>query len=446
MKLTEIILKTYKKVITMNFFKMFLFKVLGIGVSFLSVPLFLTLLDKNRYGIWITIWSFVGWLAFFDFGLGQGMRNKLTNLIVIQDYEKAKNLVSTTYFYMSVIFLSLIFCSLIYTFNFDVSLIFNSTIDLNSEVEFSFVVITVSMLVLFILRLLDIIALSLHVPALSYELLFVTQFFNLIILLMIYYFNLNVDLVLLSFCYSFSSLFIYICYSVYYFNTKFSIVKPSIKYIKCSILNDVYKNSSLIFVIQIILLLLNQSGNLILSNTTSPSHVPEFFIVNKFFNIIPMIFLIFSSPFWAKTSELFFKGDLYSIEKDYNFLLKIALFLVFFGFILIIISSYFLPWWSNGKLEFNWTIVLLAFFYNIFFMFSNLYLTFLNGMNKFKFQFYILIIVSFVFILALFYFYDFFDTVGLLIAMCLIYLVLSFSFFMQFKLVISNQANEFGRN
>ena len=46
-------------------------------VSFLMVPLLLNYLDNEQYGIWLVLSSIVGWVTFFDLGIGNVIRNEL---------------------------------------------------------------------------------------------------------------------------------------------------------------------------------------------------------------------------------------------------------------------------------------------------------------------------------------------------------------------------------
>ena len=50
----------------------FLLKGVSISVSYLLVPLTIHYLNPTKYGIWITLTSSIGWVAFFDIGLGKG--------------------------------------------------------------------------------------------------------------------------------------------------------------------------------------------------------------------------------------------------------------------------------------------------------------------------------------------------------------------------------------
>ena len=53
-------------------------RLIGVAVSFLSVPLTIGYLGTERYGIWITLGSLLAWVQLSDFGLGLGLTNAVT--------------------------------------------------------------------------------------------------------------------------------------------------------------------------------------------------------------------------------------------------------------------------------------------------------------------------------------------------------------------------------
>ena len=82
-------------------------KIAGLCVSFLIVPITLTYLAPEQYGIWMTLSSILFWFSFFDVGLGNGMRNYLAQAIAEKNYEKGQTYLSTTLILLSVIALFL---------------------------------------------------------------------------------------------------------------------------------------------------------------------------------------------------------------------------------------------------------------------------------------------------------------------------------------------------
>ena len=69
-------------------------------ISFLLVPLSIKYIGVANYGLWITMFAFISWFSFFDFGIGNGLRNKLSQALANDNRLLAKQLVSTDYFIM----------------------------------------------------------------------------------------------------------------------------------------------------------------------------------------------------------------------------------------------------------------------------------------------------------------------------------------------------------
>ncbi len=92
--------KLAKKQILYSFF----LKGISVAIGLMFVPLLLNYLDAERYGVWLTLTSIVGWFTFFDIGLGNGLRNRLTEALAEDKHQLAKEYVSTTYAIITLIF------------------------------------------------------------------------------------------------------------------------------------------------------------------------------------------------------------------------------------------------------------------------------------------------------------------------------------------------------
>jgi O-antigen/teichoic acid export membrane protein len=64
-----------------NIIASFGIKGISIIIGFIFVPLLIDYLGTFEYGIWITLGSIVGWINYFDIGLGNGLRNKFTEAL-----------------------------------------------------------------------------------------------------------------------------------------------------------------------------------------------------------------------------------------------------------------------------------------------------------------------------------------------------------------------------
>lgn len=65
-------------------------RVLSLAFSFLSVPLLLRLLGQEGYGTWVALTSILLWIPFFDFGVGNTLRNSAGGVGVSRTPEQVR--------------------------------------------------------------------------------------------------------------------------------------------------------------------------------------------------------------------------------------------------------------------------------------------------------------------------------------------------------------------
>ena len=84
-----------------NIVLMILIKGCSILLSLLLVPLTLDYVDNECYGVWLALSSMVVWISFFDIGINNGLRNKLTAALAHNDYNLGRKYVCyfISYFY-----------------------------------------------------------------------------------------------------------------------------------------------------------------------------------------------------------------------------------------------------------------------------------------------------------------------------------------------------------
>ena len=78
-------------------------KVVSLATSLISVPLTLHYLGAERYGIWMTISSFAGLLAFADLGIGLGLMNAISGAHGQDDRAAIRNYISSAFLLLTVV-------------------------------------------------------------------------------------------------------------------------------------------------------------------------------------------------------------------------------------------------------------------------------------------------------------------------------------------------------
>ena len=78
-------------------------KILNVILSVILVRVLVDILGRFEYGLWMAIFSFMGWFSILDFGLGNTLKYKLIKLIASKNFKEAKKEVLTMYILMFVV-------------------------------------------------------------------------------------------------------------------------------------------------------------------------------------------------------------------------------------------------------------------------------------------------------------------------------------------------------
>ena len=75
--------------------------------GFVAIPLMLTHLGEERYGVWLTLNSFIAYLAFADLGLGNGLLNAVSEAYAQDNSILARSYISSAFFMLLGVAISL---------------------------------------------------------------------------------------------------------------------------------------------------------------------------------------------------------------------------------------------------------------------------------------------------------------------------------------------------
>ena len=148
-----------------NVFLMLLYKGLSILVSLLLIPITLDYVNSETYGIWLTLSSIVSWISFFDIGINNGLKNRLTEALANNNSHLGKIYVSTTYAMLTIIFVPLLFVLLLIIPNLNWASILNITIEGADNLIVALCIISAYFCLNFILTTINIVIFSHQTPA-----------------------------------------------------------------------------------------------------------------------------------------------------------------------------------------------------------------------------------------------------------------------------------------
>ncbi len=352
------------------------------------MPLTIKYINPNIYGVWLTLSSIVGWLSFFDIGLGNGLKNKLTETLVDKDYIKSKYLVSTTYIIILCVVALLLL--LFYLFNSLINwqFVLNSSFIPNSELNTTVSIVIIFFLFKLVTDLINVVASAFQRSSVSSMQLFISNFFIIISIWGLAKISKS-NFIALAFIYSFVPLFVSLIFNVIFFTNDFKMVKPSFAYFDLSKSKDVLKLGSQFFIIQVVSLILFQTDNILIAQFFTPSDVTVFNIAFKYYSVVMFAFTILLTPYWSAFTEAFYKNEFKWIDSNIKKLIMFWLFSIALLILMYYTSTILIRTWIGSEIYIPNILSITICIYITILNWSAIFANFLNGVGKIKIQTYI---------------------------------------------------------
>ncbi|MFV0170308.1 oligosaccharide flippase family protein [Empedobacter falsenii] len=415
-------------------------KAISVLTYLLLVPVTLNYLNPTEYGIWLTLSSVLMWINTFDIGLGNGLRNKLSEAIANDNWQLGRSYISTA-------FVTLAIAMTVFYIVFSViNPLINWYAILNIQqvtVPNLVQIINYSALffcLTFIVKIIGNVYLALQLPAVNNLLVMLGQVFSL---LFIYILSLvsNGSLLNIALIYSIAPCIIYVIAIIYTFKYKYKQLAPSVKLFQKEHVVNLFNLGGQFFILQIAGLVLFSTTNLIISNKFGPDKVTNYNIAYRYFSVVPMLFSIVLAPLWSATTDAYFKQDFVWIKsslKKVNALLAItAVGLV----IMVLLAKWIYKLWVGPEISINHTINITMAIYTYVLVSSLSYSSLINGIGKLKVQVINTLFVAVVFLPLTFYLSDLYNVVGIILTLILVNLSGLVLNIIQFYKIINHKAN-----
>lgn len=371
-----------KKNILLSFF----LKGMSIVINFLLVSLSISYVDQTRYGIWLTLTSVLTWLSFFDIGMGNGLRNKLTAAIAQNDHDTGRKYVSTTYLALLVISLLIFIASVFINPVVQWNSLLNVPTEVDENIHSLVFFVIVAFCVQFVAQLLNVVLTAVHAPATADLISFCGQAALLITILILKY-TVPPSLNVLIVAFSFIPVAITILASIFFYRKKLSFIAPTIHKIDFRLVTDIFNVGLAFFFIQIGTLVLFQTDNVIISNVLGPDAVTRFNVTYKLFSVMTIVFTVVMTPFWSAFTEAYIRNDFAWIKASIKRLRKLWLLMSFTIVpILILTARFIFRIWLNDSVEVSNIQVVAMGGYVICYTCLALNCYFLNGVGKLRIQ------------------------------------------------------------
>jgi len=363
----------------------FLFKGGSILVSFLLVPMMIHYLTLVNYGVWLLITSVVGWSVFFDFVLGNGLKNKFAEAIARNELEAAKDYVSSAYGWIAIItgtiFAVFFFFSQFIDWNQVLNVSHIANTELNQVIRIVFALFFIRVFLSLITALIG----AIQLPAINEAINFLI---NLLSLGVVYFLMQLTDssMVYLSITIYSIPVLLMVIASVILFRKRLKKFRPTFMNIKWRKGKDLMSLGGQFFIIQLAGIILFSTDNFIIAQLLNPEEVTIYNLAFRFFGLITIGFSIISIPCWSAYTEAYHKQDYEWIKQITSKLVRIWGAFLLVCILMLITSKHFYYLWVGDSVHIPFQLSAVMALYVCTAAFSSIFVTFVNGVGKIRLQ------------------------------------------------------------
>ena len=324
-------------------------RIVSLVTPLVTIPLTLSYLGTERYGVWMTISSVVASLAFADLGIGNGLLNAVSAAHGRDDKGLAREYVSSSFFLLLAIALIVaIGYFAAYPFLPWQKIFGVSSPSIVAEVPRAVTVFVACFLLGIPLGTID-------RTLMAYQEAFRTAFWApfgslLSLVLVVVAIKQNLGIAGLIFAISGTAVLISMANGVFLFkfNRPWLLPRPSL--VTKSAANRILKLGGMYFVIQLALMVRSNSGNMVIAQTLGSSAVTQYAVPVRVLIIVGSLITIMLTPIWPAYSEAIARGDVDWVRATLQRTTVLSLVLtVPFGALLVMFGRIVLLHWTGGR-------------------------------------------------------------------------------------------------
>lgn len=356
------------------------YKPVGMLISFFYTPILLSYLGEESYGIWSTMLSIINWINYFDIGIGQGLRNKLTKDLTNGDSDSAHKAISTAYVVLSVISVALMLIGTIIITQLDCFRVFNTSVNVKPALQISFIFICIN----FVLALSKMQLYATHQAEKVGLMTILVQLVNLLGIIGLKFF-IKESILAVALVVGLSGLIVNVFFTGIVWG-KFRMLIPHPRDFSRYMLKDICSIGIKFLFIQLAALILYSTDNIIITQLFGPEYVTPYHTSYTIFGLVNGLFGAFITPLWSKYTSAVELNDYVWIK---NTVIKLDKMLPFVAAVLFVGCILFEPVsqiWLQRKLNYEPGLIPMMAVYFFLMVVGAIYSTVLNGMGKVNMQ------------------------------------------------------------
>ena len=303
-------------------------------LSFFYMPLLISYLGIEKYGLWATILTVISWINYCDIGVGQGLRNLLTIELTKKIYEQARLSISTAYVILSIVSFVFLVISVIVICCFDINKLFNTSLAIKLPLLASCFFVCIN----FILALSNMILYSLQLSEIVPIRNCIAQLINIVGIKILSIYSTE-NLLYVSILFGLSTSITYLS-STFNLIRRYKFIRISVSYFDSQKIKEISNIGIKFFLIQIPLIVLMAIDNILITNQYGSSITTSYSVVNSAFSAVYALLAAFIVPYWSQTTTAVTQKNIGWIKQA---AIKLNIVAIVFSVFLIALAVFFEP-------------------------------------------------------------------------------------------------------
>lgn len=316
------------KIVIRNVIGAFAVKGLSLVVSLFTMPAYLRFFnDEISLGLWFTILSVISWILNFDLGIGNGLRNKLTEAITKNRLDEAKKFLSSAYISVGIlcIVISVVFVAIFDFVDWNKIFKIESDIISSNALLLTVKIVFVGIMLQLFFNLITSVLYALQMSFVNNFLSLITSVLNLVAVLLLPSGNNDENMIIMAIVHTIAVLLPLIVTTIcIFFGRTLRKSIPSVKAFSIKYAKSVLSLGGAFLFVQIAYMVIMGTNEYLITYFCGSAAVVNYNIYYKLFSLGATIFTLALTPIWSAVTKAFAENNYLWIEKIYKKLLLFA--------------------------------------------------------------------------------------------------------------------------
>lgn len=361
-----------------------MFKLGAVLSTFVAMPILIKYLGVELFGIWATMLTLVSWIMLFDLGIGNGLKNKVSESIAIDNPQLASYYISTAYILIGVISLSLFLIFLMVSFWVSWQSVFNTHVV--NEISLRNSIITLGFFIFFNfwISLVNQIYHGLQRSSVVVFGQFLSNAFALIAVYVLFKFT-EKSMIYVIYAYGVSLVASNLLLSFILFKTR-NDFWPRYALFQSEKVKPLLNLGIKFFIIQLAVLTIFMTDKILITQLLGPAQVTPYEVLFKLFSIFTIVHSLVLVPLWPAYSDAYARQDYDWIRSQIKKQVVFALGLFLGTIILAFTGPEIVGLWIGEGVKISHSLYFMFALFIILSIWSNIFAYFVSAINKVGFQ------------------------------------------------------------